>query len=134
MICWPRKHDRPITNRSDRSVVDSKSASLYSASDLLAQHTSLLCVCVHAQTQLTSDSAIVNAPLPLDTARKDISNTNEGMRARLSLRPCPCQPMKPSLSNSVVQRACAKDHHYHDTSHGYTNASRNSREQLITSQ
>lgn len=78
----------------------------------ISQQCSVMCVCVHAQTQLTSDSAIVRAPLPLDTARKDISNTNEGMWARLSLCLCPCQPVKPLLSNSVVQRACAKDHHY----------------------
>lgn len=77
-------------------------------------------------TSTADISAIVRAPLPLDTARKDISNTNEGKRARLFLRLCPCQPVKPLLSNSVVQRAGAKDHHYcvsPTQSHNYTNTS-----------
>lgn len=90
----------------------------------LSHSTHIIAGCVHAQTPLTSDSAIVSAPLPLDIARKDISNTNEGMRARLSLRLCPCQPVKPSLSNSDVQWACAKDHHYRSTAQHITHHKR----------
>lgn len=95
VICWPRKHNRPHYKPFCLECGGHKVSLIIQCFWLLVQPTSLLCVCVHAQTQLTSDSAIVSAPLPLDTARKDISNTNEGMRERLSLRLCPCQPVKP---------------------------------------